>query len=265
MHGRVRGEIKKRFGELRLKQSVLKARVKDKIKKRIAQIKDSEWDFSREFGRKLIHLLSLFFILLYFGTAHFFGHKAGLLVLAGLLIVLLEIEYVRIELKAKLPILSYLWKHFRRRSEHQRVGGEIFFLLGAIIVFAVFDERIATVALLMTTFGDLTAALVGKYVHNIWIFEKKKKALEGALAQFLVDVFVGFIFLRTLVNGKVWWLSGFAIVGDPLWGPILIMAFAATFVETCVSKIDDNLLIPLFSGFAGHAALVFLGHIVFLV
>lgn len=263
MHGRVRGEIKKRIGELKSKQREFKARVKAKIKRRIAQLKDTEWDFSRELGRKLIHLLSIVFVLLYFGVANFFGHKAGLLALAGLLIALLEIEYVRIELKAKLPILSYLWSRFRRRSEHQRVGGEIFFLLGAIIVFAVFDERIATVALLMTTFGDLTAALVGKYVHNIWIFEKKRKALEGALAQFLVDLLVGFLFLRTLVNGKVWWLTGFTVFGSPLWVPILVMAFTATFVETCVSKIDDNLLIPLFSGFAGHAALVLLGYIVF--
>src|SRR3989338_7726407 len=122
MNGRVRGEIKKRISNLNIKQKELKSKFKTKIKTRIARIKDSEWDFNRELGRKVIHLCSIFFILIYFIVAEFFGHKAGLLALSGLLIVLLELEYVRIELKGKLPILSFLWKRFRRRSEHQRVG-----------------------------------------------------------------------------------------------------------------------------------------------
>ncbi|MBI4918632.1 CTP--2,3-di-O-geranylgeranyl-sn-glycero-1-phosphate cytidyltransferase [archaeon] len=260
MNGRVRGEIKKRISNLNIKRKELKTKLKTKIKTRIARIKDSEWDFNRELGRKLIHLLSIVYILLYLIISNYFGHKAGLLALSGLLIVLLEIEYVRIELKAKLPILSYLWKHFKRRSEHQRVGGEVFFILGAIIVYSVFDVRVATTAILMTTFGDLSAALVGKHLHKIWIFEKKRKALEGALAEFFVNLFVGFLFLRTLTNGSIWWLTGLTITGAPIWIAIFAMALIATVVETCVSKIDDNLLIPLFAGFTGHLVLVLLSY-----
>jgi dolichol kinase len=33
------------------------------------------------------------------------------------------------------------------------------------------------------------------------------------------------------------------------------MALVATSVETASSKIDDNILIPIFSGFAGHILL----------
>jgi len=188
------------------------------------------------------------------------GHRAGLLALCGLLIVFLELEYVRIELKAKLPILSFLWSRFKRRSEQQRLGGEIFFLLGAIMVYSIFDVRIATTAVLMTTFGDLAASLVGKYFGRTWLSESKRIALEGIAAQFFVDLFVGFIFLRTIVDGSVWWLEGFTIMGAPMWMPIFIMALIATLVETCVSKIDDNLLIPVFSGFAGHLVLVILSY-----
>lgn len=254
-------KIKKEFEKFNEKQEKIKKKIKKKhveiktrLKKRISEIKDKEWDINRELGRKLIHLLSLTFIILYWSITYYLGHKAGLLALSGLLIILLEIEYVRIELKAKIPLLSYVWKRFRRRAERQRIGGEIFFILGAIVAFAVFDPRIATTALLMTTFGDLAAALVGKHFGNIWISKKKNIALEGVLAQFFTDLLVGFLFLRT----TIWWLKGITITGFPLWTVIFIMTFTATLVETCVTKIDDNLLIPVVSGFAGHTALVIL-------
>jgi len=37
------------------------------------------------------------------------------------------------------------------------------------------------------------------------------------------------------------------------------MAITATFVESIVEKLDDNLLIPLFSGFNGQLARYLLG------
>ncbi len=216
-----------------------------------------EWDFEREVGRKVIHLLSILYVLIYVVVDYFTSEKIALLALSFLLIILIELEYVRVELKAKIPVLSYFWKRFKRRSEHQRLGGEIFFLLGAIICFAVFDSRVAVAAILMTTFGDLAAALVGKRFGRIWIPRFKDRALEGVLAELVVNLVVGFVFLRT----NAWWVGG--SFGDPLWTGIIIMAVTATVVETIVNKLDDNLLVPLFAGFAGHVVPMLMGYVSF--
>lgn len=216
----------------------------------------SDWPLSREIVRKLLHLLSLVYLATYFLISKYFSHKAALLALSGMLIVLIELEYVRIELKAKLPILSYLWKNYRRKEEGKYLGGEIFFLLGSIIVLASFDIRVAVAAILMTTFGDLISAVAGK-LGRIKIPYRPYRTLEGMSAQLIVDVLIGFLVVRTLSGGTVWWLTWSDISGFPLWGVIIGMSVAATLVETVVTRIDDNLLIPLFSGFVGHAMLVF--------
>jgi len=44
-----------------------------------------------------------------------------------------------------------------------------------------------------------------------------------------------------------------------LWVVVFVMAVTATFVETVIYKMDDNLLIPVFSAFNGQIALVLLG------
>ena len=221
-----------------------------------------EWPLEREIGRKVIHLLSLLYLVVYFIVSKYFSHKAGLLALSGLLIVLIELEYVRIELKTKLPILSYIWKRYRRRKEGQHLGGEVFFLFGTIIVLASFDLRIAVAAVLMTTFGDLVSSIGGK-LGRFRIPRREFRSFEGMFAEFIVDIVIGFYVIRTLSGGSIWWLTWSDISGFPLWGVIIGMSFTATFIETLVTKLDDNLLIPLFSGFVGHAILVLLGYATF--
>jgi dolichol kinase len=61
----------------------------------------------------------------------------------------------------------------------------------------------------------------------------KNRAIEGCAAEFLVDIVIGALFLQS-------------------WIAIFVMAGTATLVETITDKMDDNLLIPLFSGFNGQ-------------
>lgn len=206
------------------------------------------WSLKRELNRKAFHLLSLFFLVIYIVASSTFSHKIALFILAFILTLLIELEYFRVELGMKIPILGKFWKKFRRAKEKHTFGGEVFFLIGAIIVLAVFDLRIAAAAILMTTFGDMAASLIGKKFGRTWI--TKKVALEGILAEFIVDILIGFLILRT----STWWL-GSGDFGNSLWLVILVMAITATFVESVVSKLDDNLLIQLFSGFNGQVAL----------
>ncbi|MEM4245205.1 MAG: CTP--2,3-di-O-geranylgeranyl-sn-glycero-1-phosphate cytidyltransferase [Candidatus Nanoarchaeia archaeon] len=188
------------------------------------------WDFKKEVKRKAIHLLSLFFLLSYIFFGVTYGKRIALTLLVLLLIIFLEIDYVRVELRKKIPFVSGLW----REKEGGRLGGQVFFLIGAIISLAVFDFRIAIAALLMTTFGDMAASLVGKRFGRTWWL--KDRAAEGILAEFTVNLVIG-----ALILNNIWVL--------------LTMAVTATVVETLVYSLDDNLIIPVFAGFNGQVAM----------
>lgn len=185
------------------------------------------WDFKKELHRKAVHLLSLFFLLSYVIFGSFYGEKISLLLLVFLLVIFLEIDYIRVELKRKIPVVHRLW----RDKEENQFGGQVFFLMGAIICLAVFDTKIAIAALLMTTFGDMAASLIGKRFGRTWWL--KDRAAEGIIAEFTVDLAVGFFVLSNL------------------WA-ILIMALVATVVETLIYTLDDNLMVPIFAGFVGQ-------------
>ena len=193
------------------------------------------FSFKKEIQRKAIHLLSLAFIAIFYFVSESYGEKLALFSLVLLLIIFLEVDYFRVELGKKLPLIHYLF----RKKEKNKHGGQVFFLIGAIISFAVFDFKIALAAILMTTFGDMAATLIGKRFGKTWI--TKTRALEGILAEFAVDLAVG-------------WL----VFGLNFWIVVLVMALTATIVETAISKLDDNLIIPIFAGFNGQVVIYLL-------
>lgn len=206
------------------------------------------WDLKKELGRKAIHLFSISFLVIYFIFSTAFNEKIALMILTAILVLMIEIEFLRIEHRYRIPLISKLWK-YKRAKERHRLGGEVYFLIGSIICLAIFDIRIAAAAILMTTFGDLAAALVGKRFGRTWITEKK--ALEGILAELIVNILIGILVIRT----AVWKLTP-AVPGEAIWTVIIVMAVTATVVETILDKLDDNLLIPLFAGFNGQITLM---------
>jgi len=183
--------------------------------------------FWQELGRKIIHLIILLVLILYVIIEKQFGKTSALLVLVALLIVFLILEYFRLELDWRMPLFSELV----RDKERHKVYGVVYFISATIICLAVFDFRIAIAALLMTTFGDVAAALIGKKYGVTLIF--RDKTAIGGLSELLVNLIVGFIVLSNVYI-------------------IITMAFTATIVELLVSELDDNLMVPLFTGFAGQ-------------
>ncbi len=215
------------------------------------------WGFRQEVRRKAFHLLSILLIVIYIIVRATYSTRVALMILAFLLILSLEAEYVRLELRTKIPILRHFWK-MRRPKERGRLGADVFFLLGAILTLAIFDLRIATAAILMTTFGDFSAALVGKRFGRHKIAWVPQKTWEGVAAELAVNLAVGFLFVRATLNDSLWWLTSLAPTGEPLWSVILVMALTATVVETVITRIDDNLLVPVFAGFNGQLMLFIL-------
>ena len=197
------------------------------------------WGLFHEIGRKIIHITILIVLAAYFliqdsfigaGYTAVLAKQVALLFLVALLIIFLMLEYLRLELGWKITFFS----QFIRAKEQQRMYGVIYFLSVTIISLAVFDYKIALAALLMTTFGDMVAALVGKRYGSTLIYRNKTWA--GFLGEMATNLIVGFIILDSI----------YIILG---------MAVVATIVETWVDELDDNLLIPLFSGFAGQLIL----------
>jgi len=208
------------------------------------------WNFKKELIRKAIHVLTVGILIIYAIAADTYNPKTALLILTFILIISLEFEYLRIEIGRKIPILGSLWALVRRKKEKDKIGGDVFFIIGAILVLAIFDIKVAFAAILMTTFGDMAAALIGTRYGKHYI--TKNKAWEGIIAEFVVNIAIGaLIFLTPLISQVSISLNHSLII-------IAVMAITATFVETIVSKMDDNLLIPLFAGFNGHITLLIL-------
>ncbi|HLC97052.1 MAG TPA: CTP--2,3-di-O-geranylgeranyl-sn-glycero-1-phosphate cytidyltransferase [Candidatus Nanoarchaeia archaeon] len=186
-----------------------------------------DWLLFKEFKRKIFHIFILLAIIAYAILNHFFGKQIALMALVGLLVLFLLEEYLRLDLGLKF----FSFEHIIKSKERERYYGIIYFLAATIISLSVFDFRIALAALLMTALGDMTATFMGKIFGKTTIF--RTKTLAGTLFELVTNLIIGFAVLSNVYI-------------------IIAMAFIATFVETFVDELDDNLLIPLFAGFAGQ-------------
>lgn len=190
---------------------------------------------AREILRKLFHLYQLPVIFGYIILRYQFSERVAIFALVILLMLILEFEMLRLEWKVKFPDPFGII----RKSERHRATGMLYMILATIVVFAVFDFRIALTALLLTVFGDLVSAIVGMQYGKRTI--KNGKSWEGFGAGLITNIIVAIIFL---------W--DFPLVG-------LLMAVTASVVEFITYKMDDNLTVPIFSAFIGHTAAFIIG------
>ncbi len=109
--------------------------------------------------------------------------------------------------------------------------GAIYYFVGAIISVFLFSRDIASAAILILTFGDPAAFVVGKYYGKKKIIINKEKLLEGTLAGVFLGTAVASIFV-----------------------PFPVAFFGAAFgmmaeaVELKFLRLDDNFFIPFVSG-----------------
>lgn len=189
----------------------------------------------KEILRKLFHLYQLPMIIGYIGLRYYFSERIAVFAIVVVLVIVLEYEFLRLDLNIKVPDPFGIMRPHEKKS----VSGMLFMVLSTIVVFTVFDFRIALTAILITVFGDLASALVGiKYgKHKI----KTGKTWEGFAAGLVTNLIVASIFLWE-----------FPLI-------ILAMALVASFVEFLTYKLDDNLTVPISSAFAGHTVAFVLG------
>ena len=183
-----------------------------------------------ELKRKAIHVLGLTYVLFYWLSFKIFdSHQIPILLLLAVVLIIITLEFFRIVNKKKLPIMHI----FMRAKEENTLGGQVYYILGIILALSLFEFPIAIAVILMTVFGDMAAAIFGIAFGKHWIKQLKDTAWEGIIAEFVVDIIIGYL-----------------IIGN--WIIIIPMAAMATFVETVFPHVDDNLSIPLFAGFIGQ-------------
>ncbi|HDZ10946.1 MAG TPA: hypothetical protein ENH53_01935 [Bacteroidetes bacterium] len=116
-----------------------------------------------------------------------------------------------------------------RKGEFRRPTGATYWIAGALVTILIYPKKIAIFAVVMLTVSDAFAAGVGKSVGKIKI--KAHKTVEGSLAFFLSAFLIGRVFL------------GFS---NPL---SVFGAFVGAVLELRLIPVNDNLMVPIGSGF----------------
>ena len=183
----------------------------------------------QELLRKTIHLFTnslIPLVYLFLKIPRFW--MAVLLGIVSFGIVIIDLGRTRYSWISK--IFGKLFNRMLRSHELDgKLTGATYVFIGAFISVAIFPKEIAVLALLFTAIGDTAAALYGRKFGKIRIWNK---TLEGSIVG-LITCFIIVLFFPQIPN--IVKFSG---------------AFAAMFIELLPIKIDDNLRIPIFSGFA---------------
>ena len=172
-----------------------------------------------EIARKIMHLSSsvIGFSVLFFDEEFY----VPVLLVASSLVILFDLLRIRYETIRK--IFNLFFNVFTRSSENNKITGSSFLFIGASIVTLIFEKEIASAGLLILSFSDSSAAIVGIMFGKTKLF---RKTLEGSTAFFITSLIV--------LN-----LLGFNIFET------IIVAFVVTIVELLSSyKLNDNISIP---------------------
>lgn len=186
-----------------------------------------------ELYRKAVHLSSLWMPLFLYHAG-----KIPSLILFGMLLVMnLVIEYTAFRRTSHIGILFR--KMFIRTLRHKEVSrgrfvpsGSVYVLAAALACSACFSPIVAATSMSIMLISDSCAALWGKFCGRFRF--KNGKSAEGTLAFFIS----AFIVVRLLYP-----LAPFPVAAAAALGAATVEFFETAF------KVDDNLSIPLFSGF----------------
>jgi dolichol kinase len=180
-------------------------------------------------ARKFLHLLTASLPIVYLHIER----KEMLIALALLTCLSFLADILRLEVKLLGTIFyRFFEKLLWEKEKRIFTGASIFFLSASLAVF-LFSKPVAIASLLFLAVGDTTAYFVGTRFGRISI--SGEKTLEGSLSCLLLCIIIS-LFVPNL--------------------PFLVLlcgAFAASIVELFPLGVDDNLVLPLVSGFVMEA------------
>lgn len=176
------------------------------------------------FYRRLFHLFAgivIAFLIFYNFLSPF---VAAIVVFVGFSLSMIDKHAFHI------PVLHFIAEKLDRPGDLKAfpAKGSILFLVGVFFVLF-FPRDIAVASVLILSFGDPVAALVGSKFGRIKDPFDENKMLEGSVAGFLVAGVVASFFV-------------------PVFNAFFA-SFIAIFVEALSLRIDDNILVPVVSAF----------------
>ena len=124
------------------------------------------------------------------------------------------------------------FRFYVREAEATSATGALYMIMASFLAYLAFETHIAMLAIAFLAVGDAIGAIVGNTVGRT---KSLKKTLEGDMACFLSCIAMGFIF----------YFSG--LVSDMTL--IIVGSISATVIEAVPLPVNDNFMMPLFSGF----------------
>ncbi len=184
-----------------------------------------------EIKRKLFHITIgiIFVVLIYLNILN---------ILLITILLILAIITSLISRKIKIPIFYWFLIHFERQEYIKKYPGKgaINLLAGVILTLILFDRNLALASILILALGDGVSTIVGKHFGKNKHIINPRKHIEGTIAGIIVSFFAALIFL----NYKE--ALAASIIG--------MIAEAIELRFNGESLIDDNIVVPLFSGLA---------------
>ncbi|MBM3313070.1 hypothetical protein FJY70_00595 [candidate division WOR-3 bacterium] len=165
--------------------------------------------------------------------------RLAVLLLAGVTLAFLLIDFMRLRVTSLKSIFIVLFGSLLRRKEFTSLTGGSYLMLASLTCLLIFGAgpsgRVSGVFIAAISFlalGDTAAAIVGLSFGRIRIF---RKTLEGTLAGLVVCL------------GVAWVVSILPRLDLPL-GIGMLGAVSASVVEALPIEVNDNVVIPLLSG-----------------
>ena len=170
-------------------------------------------------------------------------HRLATLLMTGATFIFLVLDFARLHLNPFKSIFIVLFGSLLRRRELNSLTGGSYLMLASLVCMVVFGggafgtsveqgKGVIIAAVGFLAIGDTVAALVGLSIGRVRVF---RKTLEGTLAGLASCI------------GVAWIVSILPGVDLPLIAGIL-GAVSASVVEALPIEVNDNVVIPVFSG-----------------
>lgn len=205
-----------------------------------------------EIPRKLFHV-SIGFVTLYL---HLHGYKTS---------NTWQPTSIAVSCIFLLDLIRFSWPYFNtlycatvgflmREKEINTINGVIWFQLGSIITFLFQKQDVAVMSILLLSWSDTAASTFGRKFGHLSPKISASKSLVGSIAAFFTGVFSCYLFYGVITPLYPQFSTDFQY--DPqtnhinLYTLALLSGFIAALSEGIdIAGLDDNLTIPVFSGF----------------
>jgi dolichol kinase len=196
-------------------------------------------------GRRLFHMAGGLAVAIAYGL--FFTHAEAVYLLGTIACIAYLFDKVRIAYPEIAQRVQGLTNFFLRAEEKLAESSMIPYIIAILLTIISFPKPLALIAISTLALGDPIAAIVGiRWGKRRWV---PNKTLEGSLAFWVSALFCS-LFVLIRIAGVPW---------PAALGLSFLLASAVTVFEMLPVKLDDNLTIPLFVGFAGWALCALFG------